>query len=363
MNLSECFASDYQQARLKFRKAAQGAGGGLQEILNPNLDPSGERLFTDVAWFGPANASSVLVLISGTHGVEGFCGSGAQIHWMKSGDVATLPKDTAVLLIHAINPYGFAWLRRVTEENVDLNRNWIDFEQPVPQNLGYEQIRDALCPSDWSPDGQAKAGEGVRRAIGQLGVAGFVAAATSGQYSDPDGIFYGGSAPTWARDTQTQIFEQYLGQARDVAIIDFHTGLGPYGHGEQIAPTRRDDPAFLRARSWYGAAVTSMADGDSASPPLEGDGTVAAIPLLSKANVTPIALEFGTVPGQQVLSALRADNWLHRWGDPRGEEAAAIKAAIRDAFYIDADDWRGMVAGQSLMACRQALAGLSTGSS
>ena len=32
---------------------------------------------------------------------------------------------------------------------------------------------------------------------------------------------------------------------------------------------------------------------------------------------------------------------------------------IRDAFYGDADDWKGMVAGQSLLAVKQALAGLA----
>jgi len=60
-----------------------------------------------------------------------------------------------------------------------------------------------------------------------------------------------------------------------------------------------------------------------------------------------------------VTTALRADAWLHTHGDPTGPEAQAIKAQIRDAFYGDADDWKGMVAGQSLLACRQALAGLA----
>src|SRR5882757_7172770 len=294
MKLAGCFSDDYQQARLKFRETAQIAGGTLEEMINPNLDPSGGRLFTDTAWFGPTNAASVLVLISGTHGVEGFCGSGAQINWMKSGDAAALPKDMAALLIHAINPFGFAWLRRVTEENIDLNRNWVDFDQPVPQNRGYQQIRDALCPSDWSVDGQARANERIGVARAQLGLPAFFAAATSGQYSDPDGVFYGGASPSWARQAQTKIFEHYLGQARDIAIIDFHTGLGPYGYGERIAPTRRVEPAFLRASSWYGVTVTSVADGDSASPVLEGDGMSGALRLLPKASVTPLALEFGT---------------------------------------------------------------------
>ena len=54
-----------------------------------------------------------------------------------------------------------------------------------------------------------------------------------------------------------------------------------------------------------------------------------------------------------------ADAWLHAHGDPLSPEAAPIKAAIRDAFYGDADDWKGMVAGQSLLATRQAMAALA----
>ena len=42
-------------------------------------------------------------------------------------------------------------------------------------------------------------------------------------------------------------------------------------------------------------------------------------------------------------------------------EGQAIKALVRAAFYGDADDWKGMVAGQSLAACRQAIAGLTRG--
>ena len=75
--------------------------------------------------------------------------------------------------------------------------------------------------------------------------------------------------------------------------------------------------------------------------------------------MTGIALEYGTVDSGRVLDAVRADNWLHAHGDPMGPEAGPIKQQIRNAFYIDTDIWRGMVLGQSLIAIRQALAGLS----
>jgi len=136
MNSAESFSLDYQTARAKFLAAARDAGAALEAILHPERGPDGGDLATDVALIGSREAESVLVMISATHGVEGFCGSGAQVDWLRREEYRALPGGTAVLMVHAINPYGFAWLRRVTNENVDLNRNWIDFDAPRPQNPG-----------------------------------------------------------------------------------------------------------------------------------------------------------------------------------------------------------------------------------
>ena len=110
-----------------------------------------------------------------------------------------------------------------------------------------------------------------------------------------------------------------------------------------------------------GAAAQQTTTGLKAKADIKGDGLSAAIELMSHAEVTCVALEVGTMPTMVVIQALRADAWLHAYGDPRSTEGRAIKKEIRAAFYGDADDWKGMVAGQSLLACRQALSGLQRG--
>src|SRR3546814_2611590 len=70
---------------------------------------AGEDLFTDTAWLGPRDAKAVLVTVSGTHGIEGYYGSGCQTGWLADGHAAKLPAGTAMLMIHASNPYGFSW--------------------------------------------------------------------------------------------------------------------------------------------------------------------------------------------------------------------------------------------------------------
>ncbi len=150
VSIPECFSESYAEARAKFCGAAAEAGGALRSWFNPHAKgPNGELLYLDTARFGPADAANMLVMISSTHGVEGHCGSGAQIAWLRTGGPAKLPKDTGALLVHAINPYGFAWTRRVNEDNVDLNRNFVDHDKGYPKNDGYLAIADAILPERW----------------------------------------------------------------------------------------------------------------------------------------------------------------------------------------------------------------------
>jgi len=357
-SVADSFSADYGQARTRFRTFARDKGGLLEAMEHPERGPDGAVLTCDTAWFGPRNAERVLVLISGTHGVEGFCGSGAQVDLLRRGEVNRLPVGVAVLMIHAINPYGFAWLSRVTHENVDLNRNWIDFCGPLPANPGYDQLAAAICPEVWSEETRGQLARAMSLLASQVGASEMERSLTSGQYSHPKGIYYGGTAPTWSRRAQTSLFSHYLGQAGRIAIIDYHTGLGPRGYAEQILTQPRQGAAFGRARSWYGAVVTSTHDGSAASVQIQGDSLSAAPALLPHAQVTAVALEVGTLPGEQVLQAVIADNWLRAHGDVGSPLGQAIKMQIRTAFYGDQDDWKGMVAGQSMLACRQAVAGL-----
>jgi len=358
MNAAESFSADYGEAREKFLRAAASAGGALGSLLHPERGPGGAALHCDAAWFGPRSAERVLVLISGTHGIEGFCGSGVQTGWLNRGEAARLPRDVAALVIHAVNPHGFAWLRRVTEDNVDLNRNWVDFSKELPENTGYDELAAIITPSQWTPESIGRMLTTLGSIGARDGAAALQRALSGGQYRHATGIFYGGVAPTWSRRSQTALFAEYLGQAGNVAILDFHTGLGPWGFGEQITTEPRESTGFTRAAAWFGAALTSMLDGTSSSARIAGDGLSAAPTLLKHATVTGMALEFGTLPLNEVILALCADAWLHAHGEIAGPQGRSIKAQMRAAFYGDTDDWKGMVLGQSLIACRQAIAGL-----
>ncbi len=357
--MNGCFSDSYAEAREKFKCAARDVGAALHSFPVGMRGPDGGELATDVAWVGAAEAPRVLATISGVHGVEGFFGSATQIEWLRRAKVAALPKHTAVLHVHAVNPYGFAYLRRTNEENIDINRNWINFDQALPENELYEQLSADLCPRDWSTETQAATGARLNAWIQQRGFAAFQQAVSGGQWLHPQGLFFGGVAPSWSRKILTHIIESKLKSAARVCVIDFHTGLGPYGYAEPIVGRPLADPAFARTRAWIGAAAKSLYGDGSASAEIKGDSLSVLPTLLPHAVVDVVALECGIRPINEVALALRADAWLHAHGDLDSPVAKSIKAMIRGAFHSDDPTWQGMALGQGLAACQAALAGMA----
>ena len=354
------FSRDWAEARSKFVDAARKAGAAHRAWPHPLAGPSGEALSADTAWLGPRDAPRVLVVISGTHGVEGFCGSGPQVGLLRGDASIGLPPDTAVLLIHGINPHGWAWLRRVTDENVDLNRNWVDFAAPLPDNPGYATLHAHLAPASLDEATIAAADAARDAFVAAHGMHALRVAASSGQYTHPDGHFYGGDGPTWARRTSEAILAECLARARAVAIVDMHTGLGPYGYGEPICNHAPGSDRARRARAWWGDSMTEPLLGTSSSQEKWGLTEFGYERCLAHADIAFVALEFGTYPEARGMRVLRDDQWLHSHGDPRGPGAAAIKAAIRDHFYPPHDDWKEMVLFRSWQVWRQGLAGLAS---
>ena len=358
MKASAYFAQSYAEARRKFIDAAVAAGQEPRAHAHPLLGRDGELLAMDVARFGPADAPAVLIISSACHGVEGYCGSGIQNALLADAGLhaAAAQAGVALLYIHALNPYGFSWLRRTTHENVDLNRNFQDFSKPLPRNAAYDRIAHLIVPAEWPPTPEVKAG--LAAFIAEHGQKALQAAVSGGQYDHPQGLFYGGHNPTWSQQTLRHVLQEHGRRCRRLAWLDLHTGLGPSGHGERIWAGPDDAVAVARARQWWGPEVTSIYDGSSESALLTGLMWLAAGEECAQAEYTGIALEYGTVPFDQVTDALRADQWLENHPDAPPALRTQIKRQIRDAFYTDHDAWKARVVEQGVQAAHQAVAGL-----
>ena len=360
MNVATHFAQSYAEAREKFLAAGQARGARLFRHVHPSeRGAQGEELSIDVAQIGDERSPALLLLTSGTHGVEGFCGSGCQVALLHDDafQAAVERCDASVLMLHALNPYGFSHLRRANEDNADLNRNFVNFSSPLPSNPAYAEIHALLLPGAWPPpqESESKLGAWIKA----HGDRAFQAAVSGGQHAFPDGMFFGGSRPSWSNACLRTVLRAEGSSRPRLGWIDFHTGLGPRGHGEKIY-SGRDDPADVgRAKAWWGGEVTSFFDGSSTSARVSGVISAAAYTECPRTEMTAMALEYGTYPLEHTLQMLRAEHWLHNHPEAPARQREQIKQALRDTFYIDADDWKTMVCEQAQAACLSALAALA----
>ncbi|MBQ0754835.1 MAG: DUF2817 domain-containing protein [Gammaproteobacteria bacterium] len=353
------FQHQYSSARQQFLARINR----VPHLLNCNahgLDeqgPDGEALFTDCAWIGSDGARRVLILISGTHGAEGFAGSAIQ------SDFATLlatkqwqlPDDTAVLIIHALNPWGMAWQRRCDQNGVDLNRNFVDFHQPLPSNEGYNALHPWLMQED--NDALIEQTNLFRAHHSQTALE---LAISGGQYNHPDGPFFGGTHASPARTLIESLIDEHLLGERRLAVIDLHTGLGPYGYGEVICDHPPNSKGAQTAHDWFGASVTLPFAGTSSSVPKQGllDYCWHAIMNHESCFVT---LEFGTYSIDSLFNSLLEDHRLHANPniDWHTEACQKTKQKLMQHFYPNDPQWQEMVLLRGRQIIRLALEGLS----
>lgn len=342
------FADQYTDARQRFLAALDSAGVPLLDSIPcPANGPDGNALHTDLAWLGPADAGKVLVLQSATHGVEGFAGSAIQCQWLQSQP--TLPDNTAVLLVHALNPWGMAWRRRCDQDGIDLNRNFIDFSQPLPVNPGYAQLREVLF-SDDATLRQASLADYLQ----SHGREALDVALSGGQYQDPLGPFFGGTRPAHAHRLVQDWITRFTLATRQLAVIDLHTGLGPFGEGEIICDHAPDSAGVATARRWYGDSVALPLEGTSSSVPKLGLVDYAWHAIMGD-NSCFVTLEFGTYATDDLFGVLLEEH--RQWAS--GERSAACIAAMQHHFCPDDRGWRAQVLQRGQQVIARALAGLA----
>jgi hypothetical protein len=350
--------ADYATSRHRLLSVAESLGASIDEHRHPGSGPAGEVLYTDVARFGApiGSADTVVVIGSGLHGVEGHAGWGLQMLLLESGRLDTLPPGVAVVLVHAINPYGMAWSRRVDHENIDVNRNFVEFEDGRPANPHYAAIDPILNPDTPELDlDDAAWVDALWAFAAEVGATEAFRAISGGQYDVPRGVQFGGQAPSWSRRTLQAIWDRHLAGARTMFNLDLHTGLGPCGGLTIFQTADEGDPSADVAARWFPRVLRFDRPGsvDPLQAGVLGPGLEAAMPdgLLA----VPIVVEFGTQPDAVVLTAMRADNWLHAHGTPRSELGERIRERTRDAFFIDDEGWRTSVAEDGLATIHAAL--------
>ncbi|MNQ34167.1 hypothetical protein D3C85_476180 [compost metagenome] len=356
----------YRAQRERFLAAATAAGARLTEYPHPLKGPFGEALSTDVAVLGDPGAKRLLVALSGTHGVEGFYGSDCQSKWLQALGKRSLPDDVAVVMIHLINPWGTAWLRRVNEDNIDLNRNHLNFDSPLPDNRAYAALHAIYAFDPLRGPERDRADALMAAQLGEHGWPAVMAIVEGGQHSHPDGLFYGGRAPSWSNRTLHQIIAAHLSRAEVALCFDLHTGAGEYGHPMLLTVTQAAYPALQEAQALYGPWLYTVQTGARShsetgiAASATGYTSQALLDALPQVRLMPFVIECGTYPGEAVHEHLRDDHWLHLHGDPCDAAGRRIKLDLLEQFYPADPDWQEMVWVRTRQIWEKALSALPT---
>lgn len=341
--------STYHAAREAFRAAAAQHGWAVAAHSIDARGPQGEALTVEVAHHGALRPRRALVVLSGVHGVEGFIGSALQCDLMRR--LGVLADDDAVLLVHAVNPWGMAWQRRQNEHNVDLNRNWARDTTPPTPNDPYDELHALLCPSAVVLGEHDEFLAELGQYTGRHGLHWVTEAISAGQYTHADGMHFGGDRTEQSTALLAQVVSDAVAGAQSVLVVDLHTGHGKYGTHTILTggPIGSRNHRFLS--EWFPAesleATSGLAPGRLAAE-LEQ--------VLPGSSYHSATVEFGTASGTRQLLASREELWVYSHGDRR--DPSHLAAVERYALCFSPDDlvWEQGALGQGRSVLDTALA-------
>ncbi len=357
----EAFSDSYVQARTRIRQAAAALGAHASRCPIDARGPNGEQLAMDAIRVGNPDARRVVVVSSGLHGVEGFLGSAVQNMLLRNtAPSLSSDDDPALVLLHAVNPFGFAWLRRVNEDNVDLNRNFPTLGQRYRGCPDAYHHVDRLINPTSEPNWDLFYPR-VATSVVKHGFASLKKAVMNGQYERPQGLFYGGNSPSASVELLNDALPELIGGAEQVLHVDIHTGLGRWGEfkllldGEGVASESHSWQRFVHA---VPSDALQAVNAHNEQHPVVGSLGEWCRQRFADRSYDVVCAEFGTYPALKVLAALREENRAHHWARNDPSISCPAKRALAEAFAPKHPRWRDKTVRDGVAIVEHALAAL-----
>ncbi len=341
MSALSAFSPDYFTARQRFRDAARRLGWELEAYPIQAPHPVEHELTIDAALSPGRDAPRAVVVSSGLHGVEGFIGSAVQAGLLESySDKFQLPSGVRCVFLHGLNPYGFAYIRRPNEENIDPNRNFLlSGESYSGSPDGYKAI-DRLLNPDRPPSRLEPFTIKALWAISRFGMTSLKQSIAGGQFDFPKGLFFGGSHSSRTKDILTEHLGRWLEGCSEVIHLDFHTGLGPAATCKLLIDYPLTDKQRARLVHWFGPDSFEICDPSLISYHVRGGFDRWCVAQYPQMDYLHLCAEFGTYSPTRVLGALRAENQAHHWGRPSDPASIRAKTNLKETFCPASPDWR-----------------------
>ena len=232
---SEYFYTNYEDVRnhLSTRvKSLKDSGVDVRHTTHA-IDESDDLYIDNVYLPAKETPTNLIVLTTGVHGMEGYIGSVMLDVFFEEMYPTLNTKDTGVLIVANVNPYGMKYMRRYNENNVDLNRNfiedWDNFD--LSSNKEYPKVVNFLQPEGkmgnafWHEVGfyLSLAKEAVTTGAGTISDA-----LLTGQYEYAEGVYYGGTGDEKSTTYLKSVFNDCLeSEYENIIHVDIHSGYGP----------------------------------------------------------------------------------------------------------------------------------------
>lgn len=347
------FHETYEDCRLAFRESANRLVvqyEGVDVFMIPVAGKTDPDLTIDCCYI-PAQATTenLLILSSGVHGIEGFLGSAVQLMVMEEVLSPAHLKTTGIFFIHGMNPYGFKHLRRVTENNVDLNRNCaIDERLFDTENEGYRKLQGMLNPRGKANHRSLK-NKHMHLVLLQKVLAESMLvvrqAVLQGQYDNPEGIIFGGQEVEPQIIAISPILKDKLKPYARILTIDLHTAWGRNGTMHLFSRPIEDVKIKTGMEALFAGYRIDW--GDSKDFYTIGGGFADYVgALVSGKTYYPMPFEFGTFDSQKTFGSLRSlhymilENQGFHYGYEDEKTEARIKKDFRELFFPSDEAWR-----------------------
>ena len=361
------FYDSYDEARKNFRLKSDELTvkyPGTKKFDIPVKSNEDTNLTIDFCFIpGSKKADKIIILSSGVHGLEGYTGSAVQLFFIDNYINEEFLDNSSILLIHSVNPYGFKYTRRVTENNVDLNRNSdIDKELYQIKNEGYPKVYDLI-----NPKGKVKTGSLANRfffikaikEIAKKSMPVLRQAVLQGQYEFSEGLYYGGNDFEPQIKNLAMIIDTICNPYQTVFAIDLHTAYGERGK-LHLFPNPVEIPVKKRMEAIFEGFHIDWGDSDDFYT-YTGD-FVSYIGKINNDKIfIPMTFEYGTMDSQTTLGSLKSihimilENQGEQYGFVSDEDLKKVKDDLIEMYYPSSDAWKSHIIDETKIIFNKSL--------
>ncbi len=361
------YKKSYNKARLAFRQKAdflkQKYPKAKRYVIKvPSMFD--DDLTVDLLYIPPVrDADKLLILSSGVHGIEGLAGHAVQMMFSELFTDDILLQQSGVLFIHAVNPYGFKYMKRVTENNVDLNRNCSDNPELFASvNRAYSTVNSFINPEE--PVRLTRldnllfyfhAADLIRR----KGISTLRQAILQGQYHFPKGLYYGGSRPEPQIEKLKPILQDICADYNIILAIDLHTGYGERGKlhffPNPVEPDLKRKTEFV-----FKDYEINWGDTDKFYT-MTGDFVNYIKEINPKQTVIPMVFEYGTMNNQTIKGSVKAvktmilENQGRHYGYRSKTSELKVKLDFKKMYFPMQRKWRKKIIADSRLVFKTIL--------